>query len=303
MNQKENTPFFRDTIETLCNLSSQMSSMTTVQKKIAKYLLDDSTRALNLSITQLANELSINPSSITRFCQKLGFSGYSDFCITVKRQIISPQIDDAYYDFYGESSGELVRKSIVVFNRMINETLLLLDDKKLDLCTTLLANAHNVYAFGHGSGNASVLYAQAIFLQIGLPCLAFYEPSQVLISASLACKEDIIIIFSFSGRNKNLIEAIRLAKQNKVKIISITGFSNSPIAQMSDVSITYHAHIKDDVRFLYLARICEVTIIGIIENAIIMHNQDKIAKHLSVVKWAVNNMRDYNNASDEDSLT
>lgn len=285
-------------IDVLCNLSSQLGNMTKVQRKIAEYILNHSEVVLNLSITQLADKIQVNPASVTRFCQRLGFAGYADFCYSIKRQTISPVLgDDDYYDFTGASSIELIHKSVAVFNHMISETMLLLDDKKLDYAATLLARARNVYIYAHGSGNSSALYAQALFMQSGVSCFAFYEPSQVLISASLAKEDDVIVVISFSGRSSNLIDAIRIANKRKAKVIAITGFSNSPIDQMANVGITYYARIKDDVRFMYLARICEVAIIGILQSSIISKNQNSLGEHLSTVKWAIYSMRQYNNSS------
>lgn len=297
MSDSDSQKSFKKNIDVLCNLSSQLGDMTKTQRKIAEYVLDHSESALNLSITQLADKLQINPASVTRFCQRLGFSGYADFCYSLKRQTISPTLgNDDYYDFTGSSSGELIRKSVAIFNHMISETMLLLDDKKMDYAATLLARAKNVYIYAHGSGNSSALYAQALFMQSGVSCFAFYEPSQVLISASLAKEDDVVVVISFSGRSSNLIDTIRIAKKRKVKVISITGFSNSPIDQMADIGITYYARIKDDVRFMYLARICEVAIIGILQSSIISKNQDFLEDHLSVVKWAIYSMRQYNNS-------
>ena len=296
MNDPETRQDSAKQIDFLCNLSSQMEELTRVQRKIAEYVLAHPAEVPNLSITQLAAKVQANPASVTRFCQRLGFEGYADFCSSVKRQTISPLIgDDDYYDFTGASSRELIGKSVSVFSHMINQTMLLLDDKKLDYAANLLSRARNVYIYAHGSGNSSALYAQSLFMQSGLSCFAFYEPSQVLISASIAKAEDVIVVISFSGRNGNLMDAIRLAKKHNVKVIAITGFSNSPIDQMANVGITYHARIKDDVRFMYLARICEVAIMGILQSGIISRNQDTLEEHLSVVKWAIYNMRQYNN--------
>lgn len=286
-------------IDMMCHLSSKIASMTKTQKKIAEFILSQSEMAVNLSITQLAKKIQVDPSSITRFCQRLGFSGYADFCYSVKRQSISPLLsNEDYYDYTGESCSDLIHKSVSVFNHMISQTMLLLDDKRMDCAATILSRARNVYIYAHGSGNSSALYTQSLFLQSGLPCSAFYEPSQTLISASLAKEDDVVIVFSFSGRSSNLIDAIRIAQKRKVKVIAITGFPNSPIDQMADISITYHARIKDDLRFMYLARICEVAIIGILQSCIIAKNQDKLGEHMAIVKWAIYSLRQYSNIPD-----
>ncbi|HYE12752.1 MAG TPA: SIS domain-containing protein, partial [Patescibacteria group bacterium] len=53
--------------------------------------------------------------------------------------------------------------------------------------------------------------------------------------SSMAKENDVVIAFSNSGSNKDLMESIEIAKKNKVKIILITGNGRSPIAKISDI--------------------------------------------------------------------
>lgn len=50
-------------------------------------------------------------------------------------------------------------------------------------------------------------------------------------------ERDILMAISTSGHSKNIINALKAAKQLKMITISMTGSSENPISQMSDVSI------------------------------------------------------------------
>ena len=52
--------------------------MTPVEKKIAAYFIDHGDDIQGQSAHTIAKELYTHPSMITRFCQKMGFQGYSD---------------------------------------------------------------------------------------------------------------------------------------------------------------------------------------------------------------------------------
>ncbi len=54
---------------------------------------------------------------------------------------------------------------------------------------------------------------------------------------SLGSKNDLLIIISSSGNSKNLINAIKVAKNKKMKIISFVGFSGGLIHKKSDLSL------------------------------------------------------------------
>ena len=53
--------------------------MTSGEERIADYFLDKKTSLHKQSSRSIASQLFINPSMITRFCQKLGFHGYTDY--------------------------------------------------------------------------------------------------------------------------------------------------------------------------------------------------------------------------------
>lgn len=48
---------------------------------------------------------------------------------------------------------------------------------------------------------------------------------------------DLLITFSCSGTSKNIINAIRFAKERKIQTISFTGFANKKIQKISDINI------------------------------------------------------------------
>ena len=48
---------------------------------------------------------------------------------------------------------------------------------------------------------------------------------------------DLLITFSCSGTSKNIINAIRFAKEKKIQTISFTGFASKKIQKISDLNI------------------------------------------------------------------
>jgi D-sedoheptulose 7-phosphate isomerase len=55
----------------------------------------------------------------------------------------------------------------------------------------------------------------------------------------LAKKNDIILLLSASGKSKNLINALKVAKRKKLKILSITGFSDNYVYKNSDIGVCF----------------------------------------------------------------
>ncbi len=54
---------------------------------------------------------------------------------------------------------------------------------------------------------------------------------------SLGCEDDIIIAISTSGNSRNIIEALKLAKKNKMKSIGFLGCGGGKVKNLVDLSI------------------------------------------------------------------
>ena len=55
----------------------------------------------------------------------------------------------------------------------------------------------------------------------------------------LCKKNDILFLFSVSGNSKNLVNAIKKAKDIGVKTISLTGFNGGKLSKMSDLNLNF----------------------------------------------------------------
>ncbi|TFH35914.1 MAG: MurR/RpiR family transcriptional regulator, partial [Anaerolineales bacterium] len=62
-------------------------TFTPAQERIADYLLDHSLDAALLTATQLAQRLDVDPATVVRFAQKLGYRGYLELKADLVRRV------------------------------------------------------------------------------------------------------------------------------------------------------------------------------------------------------------------------
>lgn len=271
----------------LCKLSHRLSRMSPVQKKIADFLRADPEVISSLTITRLAGKIGVDPASITRFCQSLGFSGYSDFKFSIERNILSPlPAEDAVFEA-GGSAADRIQNMGALFQQVIGDTILLLDRQAMDRAAKRLAGAGIVHVYAHGGASASAQHAHSLFMQIGIPCYPFSDPSLSTAAASQLGKGDAAIGVSSSGTSKVSIDAMRTAKKRGATVIAVTGYSNSPMGQLADINISYHSRLKDDIRWMHMARMCEVAIFGIMQMLILDGRSEKVGNRLETIQWAM----------------
>lgn len=273
-------------LDQLCNLSHRLSRMTPGQKKIADFLRDDPEIVSSLTITRLARKIGVDPASITRFCQSLGFSGYSDFKFSIERNIVSPLPADNAAMEAGDATDR-IRGMGAMFQQAIGDTLFLLDRHAMARAADLLAGAGIVHAYGHGGAAVSAQYAHTLFMQIGIPCYAFSDPSLSTAGASQLGKGDVAIGIASSGASRVSVDAMTIAKKRGATVISISGFSNSLMGQLADINISYHSRVKDDIRYMHMARMCEVAIIGVMQMLILDTHSEALDERLQTVQRAM----------------
>lgn len=138
---------------------------------------------------------------------------------------------------------------------------------KLHESITVLQEAHlkekNVFLIANG-GSAGFLshwevdWIKGIFLATGKPLHAISIPNRVgLFSAASndfgwsiafqeilrmqAKKDDVLVAVSSSGESQNIVNATRFAVDNELKTISLSGFGDTSLSRISEVSIALNS--------------------------------------------------------------
>ena len=92
-------------------------------------------------------------------------------------------------------------------------------------------------------------------LQLGIHASSESDVLSCVVSASMLDSDSVVVAVSTSGRTRDIIEAVEMAKSRGVQIVCITGNKNSPLAKMSDFSLVAPASGNsisgwlDEVRF------------------------------------------------------
>lgn len=273
-------------LDQICNLSHRLSQMSPGQKKIADFLRADPEIVSTLTITRLAHKIGVDPASITRFCQSLGFSGYSDFKFSITRTVVSPLLAENTAVEPGDTTARILSVGATL-KQALGDTFFLLDRHAMARGATLLAEARTVHAYAHGGAAVSAQYAQTLFIQIGIPCYTFSDPSLSTAAASQLGKGDVAIGIASSGTSRVAVDAMTIAKKQGATVISISGFSNSLMGQLADVNISYHSRLKDDIRYMHMARICELAIIGVMQMLVLDTHSPTLNDRLKTVQRAI----------------
>ncbi|MEY8446226.1 MurR/RpiR family transcriptional regulator [Enterococcus ratti] len=202
--------------------------LTRSEKKVADFILHSGKTVIYSTMSDIKEKTKVGDATIIRFCQKLGFSGFSDLKIEIAKEDFSQKQEHPSSGKYYEE----IAKSLI---EALHSTVRLLNEEKLDQALQLINQMKNIYIFGVGSSGNTCLDLENMFLRVGLQAKAILDPHFQAQVASLLKEDDLVIAFSLSGKTKDTYDSVNIAKHNGAKILAITNYIHSPIGQASDI--------------------------------------------------------------------
>jgi DNA-binding MurR/RpiR family transcriptional regulator len=192
------------------------------------------------NISELAESVGVNPSTLTRLATRLGFAGFVDFQAVFRdhvtksgRHFYSKQahrlLEDASADEPKTARG-VVAKLAGESIRNVDEFVQHLDEAELDKASRLLARAPRVRIYG-----LRQIHALASFLAYGLGMLRaevslLDGPGHgVAESLSQMAPGDVLIVSSVAPYTRMVADVAQVAAQAGIHVIAITDTRASPL--------------------------------------------------------------------------
>jgi Transcriptional regulators len=214
-------------------IQSAYGNMSVTERRIADFVLNSPEKIMFSSVTQVAEELEIAQSSITRFCQTIGLRGYQELKIRIAQSSEQP----ARPGGDSEEEASLSKKLAQISANSILDASMSIDQEALDEAVKLLAAARKIVVFGLGESGPMAQLLKIKLMGQGLTADAHVDVHLQAISAAHVESSDVAIGISQEGSTKDIVSALRAARANGAKTICITGQGKSPITEVSDLKL------------------------------------------------------------------
>lgn len=216
-------------------LREKYSELTRSGRLVADYLTRHAEQAQYLSISALGAACGVAEATIFRFCRSLGFDGYNEMKIALAQANAMPNAEDAYCILPDTDTATLCKQAGAVSVDAINGTLGVLDPAAVDEAAALLEQARQVFCFGQGG---SQILANDIWARFAVMSNKFRTAGDSHMqtrAASLMGTEDVVLFVSYSGATRDMMETLRLAKENGARVILLTHYADAPGNALADV--------------------------------------------------------------------
>ena len=200
-----------------------------MEKTFFDYAIENPDKLNNKTIVELANNLFISKATISRACQKLGFSGFKEF----KYSMLSIANKDEYHEYYKKSRSDYYE----LINNRLKKTIKMIDDTEFNLVLEMINNADTIEVFSVGGSYSSGLELSRKLSRLNFDINTRSDWDELDIVSKRLKKNDLAIFISQTGETEMLVDYQNQIIENQCPCIAIVGTKNSTIGNNSNVVI------------------------------------------------------------------
>jgi DNA-binding MurR/RpiR family transcriptional regulator len=213
--------------------------LTHSQKRIAEYIVEQSQAVAFSTVDQMAAQLGVNPSTIVRFCYRLGLNGFPDLQERM-RQVVRGQLSRADEQVEAGASGAHLQgttfgESLSHDLRNLQRTIMGLTADDLNRAVDQLTAARRVYVAA-GFSAFSVAHYFGLVLSRLRPDVHTIQADEGVSKIRLAemSQADCLVAFTFPRYAHFTQRAAAWAREQKSTIVVVTDTPISAVGQIAD---------------------------------------------------------------------
>lgn len=272
-------------------LTDENRNLSKLDTQITAFVLKNTDFVVHSSINEFAERADVSPPTITRFCRRLGCSGFSDFKVKLARttfvglRYIQPEAPTRTAAEVAEDIVTKAQKTLFTLHEQ-------LDMAALDKAAQLLRGADFIHAIGAGGNSSMIVHEiQNRLFRLGCHIQSTSDKSMAVMLAAASTPGTVAVVSSMSGRDPELIHCLDIFQQNEVPTIVLTQ-SESPMAEKASVLIAINLAEGQNIYRPTSTRYAYIAAIDIIANLVAYADRKKSAQVLRRIKKELVKRRD-----------
>lgn len=278
----------------LSQIKDSYGELRPAERRVADIVLADVTFAVDASNGELARRADVSEPTVTRFCRGIGCDGVRDF----KRKLAQSVVVGRLYLAPGPTSFETSANASPLWTEVFGEARNALaaverqvDPQAIVNAADLVASAHQVLVFGLGGSSTSLAHeTQNRLFRYGVVVSAHSDPYVMKMTASTLKPNDLVIAISGTGRTREVVEAVQLAKHYRAKAICITA-PDTDLSRAADLALTVDIPEFPDPLKPTASRYAFLVIIDLLSSAVGARLDPNSRETLRRIKYTVLNHR------------
>ena len=267
----------------LAHIEQQLDELSTAERKVARLILDQTHRISTSALADIAQLAQVSEPTVIRFCRSMGYRGWPDFKIklTASLMVGVPYVHSSLSADDGTAAlaAKVLDNAISAFLRVRND----INADHIDTAISLLSQARRIEFYGVGNSGIVAADAQHKFFRYDLSTVAYSDSHVQLMAASLLGPRDVLVAISHSGRSHELLNAVKLARNNDCPVVAITA-SNTPLAGLATVMLRADTQEDTDIYSPMISRLVHLALIDILALGIALRRGAEASRVLEKTK-------------------
>lgn len=277
-------------------IQTRFSRLSKGQKLIAEYILKHYDKAAFLTAAKLGTNVGVSESTVVRFANELGYSGYPALQKAlqelIKNRLTTVQRIELSNGLINE--GNALKDVIKSDIENLRATLEKIDYKVFEEVIENIFQAKTIYIIGLRSSTALAEFL-GFYLNLILDNVKVvgYGMSDIFEQMLNLSSEDLVIGIGFPRYANRTIEALAFAQDRKANVVAITDGLLSPLANRADYTLIAQSNMASFVDSL----VAPLSIINALIIAVGLREKEKISSIFTDLEglWENYNIYNYKN--------
>ncbi|GAB1482535.1 MurR/RpiR family transcriptional regulator [Treponema sp.] len=255
----------------------KLDTLAESERKIADLVLTESRRVIYYNIGELASRSSSSQAAVTRFCKKLGLTGFQE----LKLRLAGDAFGGGGAEHVPSLDLDSINEPATVTSRIIARTRQSLSDlehivepQSLKKVADTIGSANYVHLFGIGASGVVAYDFYQKLQRVGVRCGFALENHVQIIAACSLRKNDVGFFVSYSGETDDIVRAAREAKSNGALIVTLTKLGEVPLSAEADIALRVPVSESAMRQGAITSRIDQLAVVDILFSLIIARNLD-----------------------------
>ena len=269
------------------------TSYTKTEKKITDYILASKDQVIFDTTQMLAEKIRVSPAAIVRLSQKLGYQGFSELKLD-----LAMEQDEEHEDLFSEqiknhdSIEVIIKKQQATELAMLKTAYELIHPQTLTEAVEKLRKARRIYLFGISASAICCMDLAQKLSRIGYDVILHSDYHMQLAASANITAEDAALAISYRGRTREVVAALRHAKEKKAMTIAITQINKSPLQKYAD-TIIHIPHQEQELRIgAFSSRNASLICTDLLYLGLIRDNLNQTIEKLKYSRAVVKGMSD-----------
>lgn len=271
------------------------------QKLIAEYILKHYDKAAFMTAAKLGTTVNVSESTVVRFANELGFSGYPKLQKAlqelIKTKLTSVQRIELSNDYIGEENA--LKSVLKADMENIRATLEKINSNTFEDVINAIFKAKRIYIIGLRSSLALSDFL-GFYLNLILDNVKVVAPgvSDIFEQLLRIGEGDLIIGIGFPRYSARTIEALKYSKNRGAEVVAITDSLLSPLASNADYALIAQSNMASFVDSL----VAPLSVINALVVAVGLREKERISETFKTLEdiWEDYNVYNYKNKANNE---